>query len=608
MAISMRFFSLVALLLWAFPLAHAQNVVKSWSMAEFGTPLYKRDIAHWPYANPAAPKGGEIVLGAFGSFDSLNTYILKGEWPRSIGLTGDSLMSGSGDELASAYGVIAESVEYPQDKSWIIFNLRPDAHYEDGVQITAGDFAFGFETIRKHGRPFLRSFYADVEGVEALDDRRLKFTMKTRNNMKPLMNVAGLSPLPRHHWETRDITKTTLEPEPSSGAYRITSVDAGRSITYELVDNYWGKDLAINRGLNNIQRIRFEYYRDDGVMFEAFKSGAIDFRQENSSKRWATGYENSPAVKKQQIVRRRVPNETPQGIQAFFFNLRRAPFDDKRVREAIALLFDFEAVQRTVLYGEYQRTASYFPNSDFGASGTPAGAELQLLEPFREQLPAALFAETFTPPKTDGSGRIRRQLRKALELFKAAGWSSQGGKLTKGGKQMAFEFLLVSPTMERLVAPFVQNLKRTGIAATIRIVDSSQYEVRVDDFDFDVISVRLNFFPPPGPELRSYYGSAAAEVRGSANMAGIKNPVIDALIEKIINAEDLESLKHASRALDRVLLWNHYVIPQFFIDNDRIVHWDKFGYPDRKPRYSVGFPSTWWIDEERAAKLTLQRK
>jgi len=609
MAMIPRFTGLVALLLCASPIAQAaQDVTRSWAIAEFGEPLYSEDIEHWPYANPEAPKGGEIVLGAFGSFDSLNTYILKGEWPRSIGLTGDSLMSNSADELASAYGVIAESVEIPADKSWIIFHLRADARYEDGVQITAGDFAFGFETIIEHGRPFLRSFYADVEEVEVLDDLRLKFTMKTRNNMKPLMNVASLSPLPRHYWKTRDITKTTLEPEPSSGAYRIASLDAGRSLTYELVENYWAKDLAINRGLNNIKTIRFEYYRDDGVMFEAFKSGAIDFRAENSSKRWATGYDDSPAVKKEEIVRRRVPNETPQGIQAFFFNLRRAPFDDVRVREAIGLLFDFEAIQRTVLYGEYTRTASFFPNSDFGSSGAPTQEELQLLEPFREQLPAALFQAPFEPPKTDGSGRIRSHLRKALELFKAAGWSSKGGKLTKDGKQMAFEFLLVSPTMERLVAPFVQNLKRAGVAATIRIVDSSQYEVRVDDFDFDIISVRLNFFPPPGPELRSYYGSAAADVRGSANMTGIKNSTVDAVIEKIIHAKDLESLKVASRSLDRVLLWHHYVIPQFYSDSDRIAHWDKFGFPQRKPRYSVGFPTTWWIDTERAERLTLQRK
>lgn len=608
MATSMRFIGLFALLLSAVTPAHAQNVIKAWSMAEFGTPLYKQDIEHWPYANPDAPKGGEIVVGAFGSFDSLNTYILKGEWAAGIGRARDSLMAGSGDELASAYGVIAESVEYPDDKSWIIFNLRSNAYYEDGVKISAGDFEFAFDTIRKHGRPFLRSFYADVEGVEVLDELRLKFTMKTRNNMKPLMNVAGISPLPRHHWKTRDISKTTLEPEPASGAYRITDIDPGRSITYQLVDNYWGRDLAINRGMNNIRQIRFEYYRDDGVMFEAFKSGAIDFRQENSSKRWATGYDQAPAVKKGEIVRRRVLNETPQGIQAFFFNLRRAPFDDVRVREAIGLLFDFEAIQRTVLYGEYKRTASYFPNSDFGAAGAPASEELQLLEPFRAELPAALFESPFAPPKTDGSGRIRRQLRKALGLFKAAGWATEGGKLVKDGKQMAFEFLLVSPTMERLVSPFVQNLKRAGVDASIRIVDTSQYQVRVDDFDFDVISVRLNFFPPPGPELRSYYGSAAADVRGSANMAGIKNPVADALIEKIVGAKDLESLKVASRALDRVLLWHHYVIPQFYIDNDRIAHWDRFGWPQRKPRYSVGFPDTWWIDAQRAAKLTKQRK
>ena len=588
------------------PPASGQNITKTWAIAEFGEPLYDDSMEHWPYANPDAPEGGKIVLGAFGTFDSLNPYILKGQWPSGIGLITDSLMTGSADELSTGYGLIAESVEYPEDKSWIIFNLRPEARYHDGTPITAGDFKFAFNTIREHGRPFLKSFYEDVEGVEVLDDHRLKFTFKTRNNMKPLLKVASLSPEPRHYWQDKDITKTYLEPPLSSGAYKIIDVDPGRSITNQRVEDYWAKDLPVNRGFNNIDTIRYDYYRDMEVMFEAFKAGEIDFRAENSSKRWATGYQ-LPEVDNEQLVVTTLPDNTPSGIQAYFFNLRREPFQDPRVREAIGLLFDFEAIQRTILYGQYKRIKSYFPNSDFGASGPPTPEEIAILEPYRDQLPPEVFEQAFEPPVTDGSGRNRKQLREALRLFKEAGWELQNGKLMKDGRQMSFEFLTVSPDSERLVAPFIQNLKRAGIDATIRMVDTAQYEVRVDDFDFDVITARLNFFPPPGPELRSYYGSAAADVRGSANMMGIKNPVVDELIEKIINAEDLETLKATTRALDRVLLWNHYLIPQFYNDVYRLAYWNRFGYPERLPKYGTGFPGTWWIDPELDARSSIKR-
>ena len=594
----------VFVLLLATPLrADDEGVTKSWAMAEFGEPLYQDGFEHWPYANPDAPKGGRIVLGAQGSFDSLNHYILKGDWPTSIGLTSDSLMVGSANELSSAYGLIAESVEYPADKSWIVFNLRPEARYHDGAPITAGDFAFAFETIQEHGRPFLKSFYKDVAGVEVLSDHRLKFTFATRDNMKPLILVAGLSPLPRHYWESRDISRTTLEPPLASGAYRIRTLDPGRSITYERVADYWAADLPVNRGLNNFDEIRYDYYRDVGVMFEAFKAGAIDFRAENSSKRWATGYD-IPAVEQDRIVLRTVPSETPGGIQGFFFNLRRDTFADVRVRAAIANLYDFETIQRTLLYGQYTRTKSFFPNSDFGASGPPTPEEIAILEPFRDQLPPEVLSEAFEPPKTDGSGRNRAALRQAVALFKEAGWTLEDGRLVRDGRQMSIEILIVQADAERLVAPFVRNLERAGIDARIRLVDTSQYQVRLDDFDFDVITVRLNFFPPPGPELRSYYGSAAAGVRGSANLAGIQDPVADALIEQIIAADDLETLKATNRALDRVLLWQHYVIPQFHDDKHRLAFWNKFGYPETVARYSHGFPGSWWLDESKAESLT----
>ena len=582
----------------------------SWSMAEFGEPLYKDGIEHWPYVNPDAPKGGSIVLGAFGTFDSLNSYILKGNIPRSLGIASDTLMIGSADELSSVYGLIAESVEYPDDKSWIIFNLRPEARFNDGTAITAKDFEFSFQTIRTHGRPFLKSFYDEVEGVEVVSDHQLKFTFTTRNNMKPLLKVAGISPLSHEYWKDKDISKTFLTPQPTSGSYYVSDVDAGRSITYERVKDYWAADLEVNKGLSNIDTIRYDYYRDLEVMVEAFKAGDIDFRVENSSKRWATAY-NTDEVRNGDIKLFTPPESTPRGTQAYFFNSRRAPFDDVNVRKAFDLLYDFETIKRTILYNQYDRINSYFPNSDYGVNGPPTAEEIAILEPYRDQLPAEVFTKRYVGPVTDGSGRNRKQLREALALFNKAGWKLESGKLMKDGKQMKVEYLLAQPDGQRVAAPFVQNLKKAGVDASMRVVDSAQYQVRLDDFDFDLITVFLNFFPPPGPELRSYFGSVAADERGAANYAGIKNPVVDALIEDIVNAKSLESLQTTSRALDRVLLWNNYTIPQFYNSQHRTAHWNRFGTPDSLPRYvsfgGSGFPTGWWIDKELDSKLDLER-
>ena len=584
----------------------AEEITKSWAMAEFGEPLYEDGFDHWPYVNPDAPKGGSVVLSAFGSFDSLNSYILKGEWPRSIGLIGDSLMVGSADELSSVYGLIAETVEYPSDKSWIVFNLRPEAKFSDGTPITASDFEFSFNTIRTHGRPFLKSFYEEVESVEVLSDHQLKFTFNTKDNMKPLVKVAGISPLSVEYWSDKDISKTYLTPAPSSGPYKISKLEAGRSITYERVKDYWGKDLDVSKGTNNYDTIRYDYYRDIEVMVEAFKAGDVDYRSENSSKRWATAYKIDQ-VDDGEIILDTPADNQPRGIQAFIPNARRAPFDDQRVRKALNLLYDFETTRRTILYNQYERINSFFPNSDFGANGSPTDEEIAVLEPYREKLPAELFTEAYISPVTDGSGRNRKELRQALALFKEAGWNLSQGKLMKDGKQMKIEILLVSPDMQRVNAIFVQNMKKAGIDATFRLVDSAQYQVRVDDFDFDIISVSLNFFPPPGPELRSYYGSAAADERGSANMGGIKNAVVDELIEKVINASSLEELKVTTRAMDRVLLWNDYVIPQFYNSIYRLAYWNRFGQPQTKPKYGTGFLNTWWIDDSLDKKLDLDR-
>ncbi|MFK7856113.1 MAG: extracellular solute-binding protein, partial [Granulosicoccus sp.] len=590
--------------------AQQEGVTKSWSMAEYGEPLYDESMPHWPYVNPDAPSGGSIVLGAFGSFDSLNSYILKGETPRNLSLVGDTLMVSSADELSAAYGLLASSVEYPMDKSWIIFNMRPEARYDNGTPITAADIEYSFNTIREHGRPFLKSFYSEVESVEVLGDHQIKFMFNTTDTMKPLMKVAGLSPLSVEYWKDKDISKTYLTPAPSSGGYYLANVDAGRSLTYKRVENYWGKELAMNKGIDNFDTIRYDYYRDLEVMLEAFKAGDIDFRSENSSKRWATAYKIEE-VDNQEIILDTPPDNMPQAIQAYFFNLRRAPFDDQRVRQAIDLLYDFETIKRTILYNQYSRINSYFPNSDYGVSGVPTAEELEILEPYRDQLPEQVLRDEFISPVTDGSGRNRKQLRQALGLFNAAGWELEGGKLMKGGQQLSLEILMAQPDGQRVAAPFIQNMNKAGINATIRIVDSAQYQVRVDDFDFDMISARLSFFPPPGPELRSYYGSAAADERGSANMAGIKNSVVDALIEQIITAESLDKLQIITRSLDRVLLWNNYVIPQFYNSAHRIAHWNRFGKPEKLPKYvsfrATGFPTGWWLDDTLDSKLDLDR-
>ncbi|MBX2869605.1 MAG: extracellular solute-binding protein [Acidiferrobacterales bacterium] len=583
--------------------AIAEDLIKKTAIAEFGEPLYAEGIEHFPYANPDAPKGGKIVLSAFGSFDTLNFYVQKGEWPNSIGVVYDDLMTGSSDEIDGLYGLIAESVEYPEDKSYAIFNLREEAVYHDGKPILAADFVFTLETIKEHGRPFIKSFYDDILSAEALSDRRLKFTFGTTDSMKPITTAAGLSPLPVHYWQGKDVTASTLEQPMSSGPYRVKDLDPGRSITYERVEDYWAKDLPIKRGLNNIDEIRYEYYRDLTVEFEAFKAGEIDFRSESSAKRWMTEYDLEE-ISTGDILKEEVPSKRPRGMGGYFFNLKRDKFSDIRVREAIMTLYDFEAIQRTLLYGQYKRINSYFPNSDYGAVGATTEAEKMVLEPFADQLPEGVLDKAFEPPVTDGSGRDRKNKRRALGLFKAAGWVLKSGKLVSSetGEQFQLELMTAYPESQRLALPYVETLKKSGIDASIRLVDTSQWRVRIHDSDFDMWVGGLNFFPPPGTELRSFFGSESADVRGG-NSGGIKNPVVDALIEQIVVAEDIETLQMTTRALDRVLLWNHYAVPSYFNDESWIAYWNRFGRPEKLPVYAIGFPGTWWIDPEKDTAL-----
>ncbi len=576
-----------------------QKIIKATSLAEFGEPALPDDFEHLPYVNLDAPKGGKIVLSAFGTFDTLNPYVLKGQWPSSIGSTYCSLMSDSSDELSSLYSEVAESVEYPEDKSWIIFNLRDNAVYHDGSRVVADDFVFSLETIKEYGRPFLQSFYEDIEKAEALNDNQVKYYFKTTNNMKPVILAASANPSSRKYWQDKDITESTLEPPLGCGPYQITDVDPGRSVTYKRVQDWWAADLPIMRGLNNFDEIRYDYYLDFTVQFEAFKAGDIDFRSENSAKRWATEYE-IPDIDSGEMIKTVLPDETPRGISAFFFNVRKDKFKDVNVRKALLYLYDFEAIQRTLLYGYYKRIESYFPNSDFGvgSDGVSNEKELEILAPYKDKINPLVINEDFKAPVTDGSGRDRKNKREAIKLFKQAGWNLAQGKLVNDkGEQFQMEILTANPETERISLPYIENLKSVGIDASIRKVDTSQWRVRIDDNDFDLFSARYNFFPPPGPELRSYYGCAAAEIRGSANSIGVCDPVIDELIEQIVSAEDLETLKATNRALDRMLLQGYYTIPLYYNDEFWIAYWNKFGRPEHKPKYTVGFPSSWWIKQ-----------
>ena len=576
--------------------AVSARLITATSIAQFGTAKYDPLPAHFPYADPGAPKGGSVVLGAEGSFDNLNPYTLRGDAPDGIAMTDDTLMTPSADELAVAYPLIASSVQYPADDSFAIFTLNPKARFQDGTPITAANFVAALAAVRqKEGPPFLQTFFESIDHLEAPDDHHLKAVFTTRNTLKPMLNLAtALAPLNPGFWAKHDLTKTLLEPTIGSGPYRVASLEPGRSITYTRVKDYWAADLPVMRGLANFDTIRYDYYLDDAVMFEAFKAHKIDFRVENKAQRWATEYD-IPAVKDGSMIKRAVDVEMPQGIQGLFFNLRRPQFQDIDVRHALNDLFDFQTLQRTLLNGQYKRTASYFPGSDYGSSGKPTPQEVAILTPFKDQLPPEVLTQAFIPPVTDGSGNNRANIHAALDLLKQAGWQVQDTKLMRDGKPFTIEILLDSQSYVRVTQPLVDTMKRIGIDASIRLVDPAQYENRLKSFDFDMIMLHSNFFPPPGPEMRSYYGSAAADVRGTGNWSGIKNPVADALIEQIVAAKDLDTLKAINRALDRVLLWQYYCIPEWYNDQAWLAYWNGFGYPATKPRYGVGFPDTWWI-------------
>ena len=596
-----RLAALAAVLLLSAPAA-AEGVH---GLSLYGPPKYPASFQHFDYVNPEAPKGGEIRLTALGGFDSLNPFIIRGEPASGAGMVFQSLTEGSNDEPFSEYGVLAETIELAPDRSWVAFTLRKEAKFSDGLPVTAEDVIWSFQTLRDQGLPHYRLYYANVSKVERIGERGVKFSFSGPVNRELPLIIGQLQVLPKHWFtEQRPFNSTTLEPIPGSGPYRVDAVQAGRTISYRRVENWWAKDLPLNRGRYNFDVIRFDYFRDADVAFEAFKAGAADIRVENSSKNWATGYD-VPAVKDGRIVREEIKHQDPQGMQGFVFNSRRPLLADRTVREALAWLFDFEWTQANIMYGQYARTTSYFANSELAASGPPSPAELKILEPYKGKEPEEVFTKAFEPPKSDGSGNIRAGQRMAFDLFRKAGWELRDGKLVnaRSGQPFGFEILLDNPMFERIVQPYVRNLNRAGITATIRMVDSAQFQNRLNSFDYDMIVGSFGESLSPGNEQRNYWSSAAAAEAGSHNLAGVKDPVVDALIEKLIAAPDRETLVNTTRALDRVLLWGWYVIPQWHNDHHRVAAWNRFGHPATPAKYGLPFEATWWVDRAKDAAL-----
>ncbi len=588
--------ALVCLLALAFVGAAAAEPMHG--IAMHGAPKYPPGFDHLDYVNPDAPKGGSLRRGLQGTFDSLNPFILKGNAAAGRHHAFDTLLKRAWDEPFSLYGLIAETVETPEDRSWVEFTLRPEARFHDGSPITVDDVIFSWETLRDQGRANMRLFYARVLKAERVGERGVRFAFDPAQADRELPLLMGLMPIiSKAYYSAHTFDETTFEPPLASGPYRVAEVDPGRSIVYERADDYWAKDLPINRGQDNFDTIRYEYFRDGNVLFEAFKTGAFDFRYEGSATQWATGYD-FPAANDGRVKREELANQRPAGMRAFVFNTRREIFADARVREALGYAFDFEWINANLLHGAYQRTQSFFANSELAAAGAPSPAELALLEPWRGQIPDAAFEPLAPLPTTDGSGNIRRNLRAALKLLRDAGWAVRDGVMVRqsDGTPLTFEILLVFPENERIALAYARNLERLGVKANVRTVDTAQFEFRRQTYDYDIIIHTWRITLSPGNEQAHYWGSAAAEQDGTRNYIGIQSAAVDGLIEKVTGSRDRDALVAAMRALDRVLLAGHYVVPLYHSGVDRLAYWDKFARPDVIPTYGFVLES-WWAKD-----------
>jgi len=573
-------------------------------MSSFGDLAYPPDFPHFNYVDPNAPKGGTFSqIGPdrqfnqnFLTFNSLNSYILKGDAAQGMELTFASLMARSGDEPDAMYGLAAAKVRRSADGLTYAFMLRPQAKFHDGTPLTANDVAFSLNILKEKGHPIISQSLREFVGAKAEDDATVIATFAPKRARDVPLFVAGLPIFSRAYYTTKPFNESTLDVPLGSGAYKVGRFDAGRYIEYERVRDWWGADLPVGRGQNNFDIVRYEYYRDRDVGFEGFTAGSYLFREEFTSRTWATRYD-FPALKDGRVKRDTLPDETPSGAQGWFINTRRPKFADPRLREALDYAFDFEWTNKTIMYGSYQRTVSVFQNSDMMAKGPPSAEELALLEPFRSSLPAEVFGEPYVPPVTDGSGQDRPQLRKAAQLLNEAGCTIVNGKrVLPGGERITIEFLIDEPTFEPHHAPLIKNLATLGIDASLRIVDPVQYRARRDGFDFDITIDRFGFSATPGDSLRSYFSSQAAALKGSNNLAGIANPAIDSLINVIIAAQTRPALVAACRALDRAIRAGRYWIPQWYKASHWIAYWNVFGRPPAQPRYFRGIPDTWWYD------------
>lgn len=581
------------------------TVAKVHAIAMHGSPKYGPDFKHVDYANPDAPKGGDVRRAQVGSFDSLNPYILEGSSPTGLEDTFyQTLTQDTADEPFSEYGLLAESIQVPEDRSWVAYTLRPEAKWSDGSPVTPADVIFSLGLMKTKAHPFYQDYYADVVTATNTADRTIlfQFTPGTTNRELPLI-VGQLPIFQKAYWETHDFEKPTVDVPVSSGPYKIETVEPGNSFTLVRDPDFWGKDLPINVGRYNFDKIQYDFYRDSVVALEAFKAGEYDWRQENSSKNWATGYD-FPALDAGQVTKEEIPYGATNGMQGWVFNMRRDIFKDPRVREAITNAFDFEWTNKNIMYDAYARSESYFSNSELASSGVPEGAELALLEPFRGKVPAEVFTGTYKAPNTGGTEEgLRANLAKAVALLEAAGWTVQDNKLVNAkGEQMKFEVLLDDAGFERSTGPFIDNLKKLGIDATMRTVDPSQFEQLTENFDYDMIVHNWGQSLSPGNEQRNYWTCESAKTNGSANYAGICDPAIDALVDQVIQAESREDLVTATRALDRLLLWGTYAVPQWYNQSYRVAYWNAVDRPEKSPDLYLDFDS-WFANTAEAEAI-----
>ncbi len=596
------------------PPATAPALAPGWrhGVSLFGDVKYPPGFARFDYINAVAPKGGAARQVALGTFDNFNLTVagVKGTLAAGINLIYDTLLVASLDEVSTEYGLVAEAVRYPDDFSAATYRLRAQAKWHDGKPLTPEDAIFSFNAFKKYS-PQLAAYYRHVVKVEATGEREITFTFDSPGNRELPQIVGQLMILPKHWWEgtdsngqKRDIGATTLEPPLGSGPYRVKSFAPGRTIVYERVADYWGRDLAVNIGRDNFAELRFEFFRDSTVALEAFKGDTVDWRSENSAKNWATAYD-FPAVNEKRVVLEEFPINNTGVMQAFAFNIRRGKFQDPRVRRAFNFAFDFEEMNKQIFFGQYKRIASYFAGTELASSGLPSGRELEILQTVRDKVPPELFTTAYSNPVGGNAGAVRSNLREALRLLKQAGYEVRNERLVDGktGAPYTLEFLAEEPAFERVFLFYKPSLERLGMTVTVRTVDDAQYENRLRNWDFDIITGSWGESLSPGNEQRGYWGSQAADQPGSLNLIGIKNPAVDAIIDAVIFAKSRSDLVVATKALDRVLLWNNYVVPQWYYGKLRSARWDRFGRPEPLPKYGISaFPTIWWWDAAKAAK------